>query len=93
MNFLELFNAVAEVARPIHTVYTPVPDKTSPIPDYGMDSLDMLMVCVYLCELYGIPEEIGKEMKGVTVQQLEDFVMAHKTQEPESIEKAVEHCK
>ncbi len=93
MNFLELFNAVAEVARPIHVKYTPVPDKTSAIADFGMDSLDMLMVCVYLCELYGIPEETGKDMKGATVQELEDFIIAHKTQEPESIEKAVEHCK
>ena len=93
MNFLDLFNAVAEVARPIHVKYTPVPDKSSPIADFGMDSLDMLMVCVYLCELYGIPEEIGKDMTGSTVQEIEDFISAHKTQEPESIEQAVEHCK
>ena len=93
MNFLELFNAVAEVARPIHVKYTPVPDKTSAIADFGMDSLDMLMVSVYLCELYGIPEEIGKTMTTTTVQEIEDFEMKHKTQEPSSIEAAVEHCK
>jgi len=93
MNFLELFNAVAEVARPIHVKYNPVPDKTSVIADYGMDSLDMLMVSVYMCELFGIPEEIGKEMQAKTVQEMEDFITAHKTEEPESIEAAVEYCK
>ena len=93
MDFLELFNAVAKVARPVHVQYTPVPDKESQIVDFGMDSLDMLMVSVYLCELHGIPEEIGKEMHAETVQQFEDFINAHKTQVPESIEAAVEYCK
>ena len=93
LNFLDLFNAVADVVRPIHVRYNPMPDKVTPIADYGMDSLDMLMTCVYMCELFGIPEEVGKEMVATTVQEMEDFIMAHKTQEPESIEAAVEYCK
>jgi acyl carrier protein len=93
MNFLDLFNAVAEVARPIYTKYTPVPDKDSLITDFGMDSLDMMMVCVFMCELFGVPEEVGKEMHATTVQEMEDFLMSHKTQQPDSIEAAVEYCK
>lgn len=93
MNFLDLFNAVAEVARPVYTKYTPVTDKSHSISSYGLDSLDNLMICVFLCELYGIPEEVGKEMRSETVQQVEDFIMANKTKEPESIEAAVEYCK
>ena len=88
MDFLELFNAVAEKARPIHTKYTPVPDLDSPIVDFGMDSLDMLMVSVYMCELHGIPEETGKDMIATTVKEFEDFIQAHKTCEPESIQAA-----
>lgn len=88
MDFLELFNAVAEKARPLHTQYTPVADRNSPIVDYGMDSLDMLMVSVYMCELHGIPEEIGKDLAAATVAEFESFVTQHKTTEPESIQAA-----
>jgi hypothetical protein len=91
MNFLELFNAVAEKARPIHTQYTPVPDLDSPIMDFGMDSLDMLMTIVYMCELHGIPEEIGKELVAATVREFESFVVAHKTTEPKSIQEAKDY--
>jgi len=91
MDFLELFNAVAEKARPIHTQYTPVPDMTTPIAEFGMDSLDMLMVSVYMCELHGIPEEVGKDMIATTVQEFADFIAEHKTQEPESIQAAQDY--
>ena len=92
INFLELFNAVAEVVRPIHVKYNPIPNMTDKIADYGMDSLDMLMVCVYMCELHGIPEEVGKDLQAVNVQEFQEFIDKHKTQEPESIEAAVEYC-
>jgi acyl carrier protein len=91
MDFLELFNAVAEKARPIHTQYTPVPDMTSTIMDYGMDSLDMLMTTVYLCELHGIPEEVGKDLVATTVREFETFIKKHKTTEPESIQAAKDY--
>ena len=93
MDFLALFNAVAEVARPVHVKYNPLPDKVCSVVEYGLDSLDLLMISVYLCELHGIPEEVGKEMHAETVQEFEDFINAHKTQVPESIEAAVEYCK
>ena len=91
MDFLELFNAVAEKARPIHTKYTPVPDMTTPIVEFGMDSLDMLMVSVYMCELHGIPEEVGKDMVATTVQEFADFIREHKTQQPASIQAAQDY--
>jgi len=93
MDFLDLFNAIAEVARPVHIKHSPLPHKDSNVTDEGLDSLDVLMISIYLCELYGIPEEVGKQMECFTVQDFEDFIMKHKTQTPESIEAAVEHCK
>ena len=89
MNFLDLFNAVARVARPVHVEHHPVTDATVPVDTYGLDSLDMLMTCIYLCEIYGIPEEVGKTMPNETVKIIEEFIVAHKTQEPESIDSAV----
>ena len=89
MDFLELFNGVARVARPIHVEHNPVTAMDIDLDEYGLDSLDMLMICIYLCELYGIPEEVGKELTAKTVQELHDFVQAHKTQTPESVESAL----
>jgi len=91
MDFLELFNAVAEKARPIHTQYSPVPNLDDTITDYGMDSLDMLMTTVYLCELHGIPEEVGKDLVATTVREFETFIREHKTTEPESIQAAKDY--
>jgi len=49
------------------------------------------MVSVYMCELHGIPEEVGKDMTATTVQQFADFIAEHKTQEPESIQAAQDY--
>ena len=57
--------------------------------DAGLDSLDWLMMMLYLCEIYGIPEEIGKEFYPLTIQELYDLLMQHKTREPSSIEEAL----
>ena len=90
MNFLELFNGVARIARPVHVSHTPVTDTELDLVEYGLDSLDMLMICIYMCELYGIPEETGKEMPANTVREIEDFVQAHRTQQPTSVAQALE---
>jgi acyl carrier protein len=89
MDFLELFNAVARVARPIHVTHNPVLDPTEKLLDTGLDSLDTLMICIYMCELYGISEEAGKHMPAETVKEIETFVMANQTQQPESVAQAV----
>jgi acyl carrier protein len=90
MDFLELFNGVARVARPVHVTHTPVTERDLDLAEYGLDSLDLLMICIYLCELYGIPEETGKDMPAETVQVIEDFIQAHKTQQPDSVAQALE---
>ncbi len=51
------------------------------------------MVGIFLCEIYGIPEEIGKTCKATTVNEYLYFVNVYKTQDPESVEKAVESIK
>lgn len=58
--------------------------------DIDIDSLDSLLIGLYLCELYGIPEDKGKELQPVTIREIHDFLMLHKTKEPESIEAAIE---
>lgn len=90
MNFLDLFNGVARLAKPaVASDLVPVTDMNAPIKDLGIDSLDMLMITVYLCEIYGIPEEVGKNLKPASVAEVEAFVNQHKTRDPGSVDEAL----
>lgn len=93
MDQLELFHAVARVAKPAHLSYTPINSLDSKFVDSGLDSLDILLICVYYSELYGIDAEVGKTMTPTTPQELYDFVEIHKTKEPSSVDEAVAQIK
>lgn len=68
MDFLKLFNEVAKVAKPAHTDLN-ITNPDEPLKEV-LDSLDNLMVGIFLCEIYGIPEEIGKTCKATTVMNI-----------------------
>lgn len=89
MDKLELFNAVARIAKPIHLTYTPIASLETPFKEANIDSLDILLISVYFCELYGIDEHIAKTLLPATPQEIFDFLDKHKTREPSSIEEAV----
>lgn len=89
MNFIDLFNMVAVVSRPAHAGKTHAHSMDEKLADIGIDSLDGLVMMMYLCELYGIPDD--DETKGwhpETVQQVYDLLMSRKTKEPASVEEA-----
>lgn len=89
INFIELLNNVARIVKPSMPDFNGVKTMEGTLKDAGLDSLDWLMMMLYLCEIYGIPEEIGKEFYPLTVQDLYDLLMQHKTREPSSIEEAL----
>jgi acyl carrier protein len=94
INFIDLFNLVAKVARPIHFETTKATSMEDVFQDLGIDSLDGLVMMMYMCEIYGIPDD--DETKGwapKTVQELYDLLMSRKTQEPESLEQVAEAIK
>lgn len=93
MNFLELFNAVARKAKPMHMDLAFATSMEDKIADLNIDSLDGLMMMMYIGELYGIDDEVCKDFNPEFVQQVYDFVQQHKTQEPESLEAAMEAIK
>lgn len=93
INFIELVNQVVRVAKPSRPDFNEVKDLGNPLKECGIDSLDWLIVMIYLCEIYGIPEAIGKEFYPVTIQELHDLIMQHKTREPETIEEALSYIK
>jgi acyl carrier protein len=93
MNFIEVFNVVARVAKPVHMSFKPAEALEDAMADLGIDSLDGLVMLMYFDEIYGIDDEVSKEWKPTTVQEIHDLIMANKTIEPESIEKIKEQIK
>ncbi len=85
MDFLELFNKVARAVRPAHHDYVDITDMNEPIGNSGLDSMDGLMIGIYMAEIYGIPDEIAKEMQPKTVQDYLDFINLHKTKDPQGL--------
>jgi acyl carrier protein len=93
MNFLELLNGVARVAKPIHQNLKPLESMDERFENTEIDSLDGLLIVMYMSELYGIADEVSKDFTPQTPQELHDFIQQHKTTEPESIEAALEQIK
>lgn len=89
MDFLELVHEVGKLAKPMHSDTLEKPDWESPFNELGFDSLDLLIVGLYMCDIYGIPEEIGKTMQVKNVTELKAFVDQHKTKEPDSVATAI----
>lgn len=93
IDFIKLFNATARISKPMHPDFDNAKDLDNKLQDIDIDSLDSLLIGLYLCELYGIPEDKGKELSPVTIREIYDFLMTHKTKEPESLEAAIEAIK
>jgi acyl carrier protein len=94
INFIELFNMVSQVSRPAHAKEAPATSMEDKLADIGIDSLDGLIMTMYFCELYGIPEDDEtKEWHPTSVQEVFDYLMKRKTQEPESVAAAKEAIK
>ena len=93
MNFLDLLNAVARVARPAHHEFVPVTDMDEKFTDSCFDSMDMMMIGMYLAKIYNIDDDIAKELRPETPAQMWQDIEMHKTQEPESLEAAMELIK
>ena len=93
IDFLDLLNKVGRVARPAHHDFVPVASMDERFEHGCLDSLDMLMVGMYMCEIYGIDNETSKTLMPQTPQEMLDFINLHKTQDPESVEAAIEQIK
>jgi hypothetical protein len=93
MNFIELLNGVARVARPAHHEFVPIESMEERFVDSCFDSLDMLMISMYMAMIYDIDDEIAKELRPETVQEMYDLIQQHKKRDPESMEWAMELIK
>ena len=87
--FLEVLTEVAKLAKPMHRDTVKVDDMAAPWPEFEIDSLDTLMIGIYMCELWGVPEEVGKTMQAKTPAEMKAFLEQH-GKEPEDIGAALE---
>ena len=90
MNDVELFNKLARLARPAFREYVPVETLDAPFAESDLDSMDAVMISIYLCEIYGVPEEVAKLFVFITPADLFTQVKAHKTRDPQTVEEAME---
>ena len=82
MDKLELFNALITIVTPVNSNKAVATSLDQPLNETGLDSLDLLMMGVYLSDLYGVPEEIAKQAQPTTVGEMIDYMEQHKTKEP-----------
>lgn len=82
---LELIQGLVKIIRPVTADEVSFKNGLDTnLNETGLDSLDMIMMSVYLSELYGVPEEIAKTMSGDTTRTVRDminFMEMHHTQE------------
>lgn len=90
---LELMNGIVKLARPVSSEDLKLESLDVLIKDTGLDSLDFLMMGVYLSEIYGVSEEVIKQMEMTPESTVRDFIkymQEHKTKEPVSVKDALE---
>lgn len=90
MDFLELVNVVGRAVKKHSLEYKVLPDKDALLKDFGYDSLDTIMLTIYISEAYGLPKSIAEKLFPSTVSELEHSILLHKTADPESIQAVVD---
>lgn len=89
-DYIELLNGIIKIARPVSADELKLTTLDVDLKDTGLDSLDFLMVGVYLSEIFGVSEEDMKLMQATTVRQMLDHMLSKKTKEPESVQGAID---
>jgi acyl carrier protein len=89
VDHLKLFNEIIKIATPLNSNKAEATSLDQLLADTGLDSLDLLMVGIYLAEVYGVSEEMAKQMQPKTVGDMIEYMKTHKTKEPASVEEAI----
>ena len=91
--FIRLFNACAVLAKTPNNPPIPAGSLDDLFPDLNIDSLDGLILGMYLCEAFGVPEEVGKTMQVRSVGDTKAFLVANATVEAIDVEKVIAELK
>jgi len=85
MDYVLLFNELIKIIKVAGGESCKASSLEDSISGIGLDSLDTIMLCLYLGELYGLDGELFKDIPVTTLAEMFSFVVAHKTTEPESV--------
>jgi len=85
MDFIQLFNGVIDLAKPVSADQSHATSMDDQLADLKLDSLDIIMLSMYIGEIYGVEEEVMREMGVVTVGDLQAFLEANKTLNPTDV--------
>ena len=93
MDKLELFNKLIEVITPVNSMAANAKSLDQPLNETGLDSLDLLMMGIYLGDIYGVEEEIAKTMQPLTVNDMFVFMEEYATKIPTNLQEALDSVK
>lgn len=93
MDYIRLFNELVKVIKPATADSCLANSLTDDMQELGLDSLDFILLFLYLSDIYGIDDETTRSMPTGTIQELFQFIQQRKTTEPTSVEAAVDTIK
>ena len=89
MDHVALFNELIKVIKVVGGEEAQATSKDDSISEVGLDSLDIVMLSMYLAELYGLDDEAAKSIPVDTVEAAFTYAEEHGTRKPKSLEEAV----
>jgi len=92
-DFFRLFNACARLAKTPNNPPIPAGSFHDLLSDLNIDSLDSLVLGMYLCDAFGVPEEVGKTMQVRSVGDFKAFLVANATIEQIDVENVISELK
>jgi len=92
-DFFRLFNACAVLAKTPNNPPIPAGSMHDLLPSLNIDSLDTIIIGMYMCDIFGVPEEIGKTMQVRIVGDMLVFLAENATVESIDVDKVIENLK
>lgn len=92
-DFLKLLAAATVVAKPFDPESATVTDLDMAFVSVNVDSLDMLMISIYMTDIFGVPEEIAKTMQVNNAREMREFLLEHGTIEVTDVDKVIADLK
>jgi hypothetical protein len=95
MDKVELFNIIATNTKIGNiTEFNPISTLDTPWLQTNIDSLDLVVIEVCFCDIYGISDEVANQFEHPkNVKELFELLEANKTKDPQSIEEALKEVK
>ena len=89
MDHVALFNELVKVIKVVGGEEAQATSKDDNITEIGLDSLDIVMLHMYVSELYGLDDEATKSIPVGTVEAPFTYAEEHGTRKPKSLEEAM----